>query len=168
MVSSTDNATLTHDIIAELADLSDSQRRTMAERWATSALRIHHLQALMLLEEGGPLMMSRLASALGLSVSNATGIVRRMEQRELVERVRLGSDRRHMVVRLTAVGRTLVESMETAHRQQLAGILRGMGRERQENLLRGLRDLRAAIESLEGMDGTDRSEGLDGTDRSEG
>ena len=49
--------------------------------------------------------MSRLADMLDVSLSNATGLIDRIEERGFVERIRVPSDRRIVLVRITAAGR---------------------------------------------------------------
>ena len=61
-----------------------------------------HLHVMWRLEESGELPMSRLAEFLDVSLSNATGLIDRMEERGLVERSRVSDDRRVVLVRLTA------------------------------------------------------------------
>jgi len=63
-----------------------------------------HLQTLWILQESGPMPMTHLADVLGVALPNATGIVDRMEQRGLVERVRDDADRRVVTVRPTQAG----------------------------------------------------------------
>ena len=58
-----------------------------------------HMHVMWLLQHHGDLSMSRLAELLDVSLSNATGIVDRMEERGLVERVRVPDDRRVVLVR---------------------------------------------------------------------
>ena len=60
-----------------------------------------HLHVMWRLEEPGELTMSRLAEFLDVSLSNATGLVDRIEERGLVERSRVPDDRRVVLVRLT-------------------------------------------------------------------
>ena len=57
------------------------------------------VHVLSLLQHHGDVPMSRLADLLDVSVSNATGLIDRMEERGLVERVRVPDDRRVVIVR---------------------------------------------------------------------
>ena len=58
-----------------------------------------HLHVLWMLEHHGELTMSRLADLLDVSLSNATGLIDRMEERGLVERDPRPDDRRVVLVR---------------------------------------------------------------------
>src|SRR4051794_41853404 len=63
-------------------------------QWPGGRLSLVHLNVLMTLEAEGPLPMGALAEAMDVSQASVTGIVDRMEQRDLVERQRGDEDRR--------------------------------------------------------------------------
>ena len=64
-----------------------------------------HFHLMSMLDRHGPMTMSRIAELLGVSVSNVTGIIDRIEERGLVERIRNPNDRRVVHVPLTDAGR---------------------------------------------------------------
>jgi len=68
--------------------------------------------------------MNELAAFLGLSRANATGLVDRLARRGLVERRHGEKDRRVVLVRLTASGRTAARQLSLAHRRGLARMMR--------------------------------------------
>ena len=76
-------------------------------RMVKQGISMTHLHVMWMLEEHGELPMSRLADLLDVALSNATGLVDRMEERGLVERSRVSDDRRVVLVRLTATGRDI-------------------------------------------------------------
>ena len=76
----------------------------MARRVHNSGISLGHLQILWILQEHGPLPVSRLADWLGIGAPNATGLLDRMEQRGLVERARDAEDRRVVLARATDLG----------------------------------------------------------------
>jgi DNA-binding MarR family transcriptional regulator len=82
-----------------------------------------HLSDRGVLAAGAALPLSRRAEVLDVSVSSATGIVTRMEERRLVERIHDREDRRIVMVRLTAEGQRTADSVESAERDRLATIL---------------------------------------------
>jgi DNA-binding MarR family transcriptional regulator len=98
--------------LREIADgisaLASRRRCAVARRVHHSGISLGHLQILWILQEHGPLPVSRLADWLGIGVPNATGLLDRMEQRGLVERVRDGEDRRVVLARMTNPGRAAV------------------------------------------------------------
>ncbi len=56
-------------------------------------------------------MMSGLAKRLQCDASNITGIVDRLEARQLIERVVVPDDRRAKLLQITEVGSAIIESM---------------------------------------------------------
>ena len=60
--------------------------------------------------------MSRLADMLDVSLSAATGLVDRIEERGFVERIRVPSDRRIVLVRITDAGRQMLDDIELGAR----------------------------------------------------
>ena len=67
-------------------------------------LTLPQVKVLMVVGASGETRMSEIGRGLGASASTATGIVDRLAERRLVERVRDAQDRRVVRVRLTAVG----------------------------------------------------------------
>ena len=61
-------------------------------RMVKQGVSMTHLHVMWRLEEAGELTMSRLAEFLDVSLSNATGLIDRMEERGLVERSRVSDD----------------------------------------------------------------------------
>jgi DNA-binding MarR family transcriptional regulator len=91
-----------------IATLASRRRCAAARRVHHSGISLGHLQILWILQEHGPLPVSRLADWLGIGVPNATGLLDRMEQRGLVERERDADDRRVVLARMTDLGRDAV------------------------------------------------------------
>jgi MarR family transcriptional regulator, organic hydroperoxide resistance regulator len=78
---------------------------------AAAELDLHPAQAGALLQLGSPLPMNELAALLACDNSNVTGLIDRLEARELVARQPSSQDRRVKHVVLTAAGRRLRERM---------------------------------------------------------
>jgi DNA-binding MarR family transcriptional regulator len=97
--------------------------------------------------------MSRLAETLDVSLSAATGLVDRIEERGLVERIRVPSDRRVVLVRITAAGRQLLEDVEVFQTEFLSRVLDQLDPSQLEGLGRAMADLRVALASTPMHDG---------------
>jgi DNA-binding MarR family transcriptional regulator len=110
-------------IIRELEPMMAYQRKAMMQAWQDRSVSKLNLVVLMLLENHGPMPMSRLAALVDVSMSNLTGIIDRMEQHALVERVRDDRDRRLVFVRATPRGVERCEEMEGLRREQLRRLL---------------------------------------------
>jgi DNA-binding MarR family transcriptional regulator len=100
---------------AALADLGRSfgtLRCAGSRRLVELGVSMTHFHVLTLLRHHDAMSMGRLADAMGASMSAATGIIDRMEERGLIERVRVPDDRRVVVVRPTRTGNDLVDDAE--------------------------------------------------------
>jgi DNA-binding MarR family transcriptional regulator len=92
--------------------------------------------------------MSRLAEDLGVALPNATGIVDRLCERGLVERMPDAADRRVVRVCLTDAGRQLVDEMEAGRRERLRRLFGALTPAQQRRLALALRDLAGAAATL--------------------
>ena len=93
--------------------------------------------------------MSRLAESLDVSLPNVTGLVDRMVEHGLVERVRDDDDRRVVTVAPTAAGRATVEEIDLVRRRALAQLLLRLDHAQQEQALQIFAALRRTAESLD-------------------
>jgi DNA-binding MarR family transcriptional regulator len=127
-----------------IAALASRRRCAVARRVHHSGISLGHLQILWILQEHGPLPVSRLADWLGIGVPNATGLLDRMEQRDLVERVRDAGDRRVVLARMTDPGRAAIaehdgwraelieQLLEPLPTEQVVAVAAGVARARRE------------------------------------
>src|SRR5215831_17207866 len=99
-------------IVGELHGMIGSLRCAGTGRMVKAGISMTHLHILWLLEHHGDVTMSRLADLLDVSLSNATGLIDRMEERGLVERVRVPEDRRVVLVRASSEGDRVREEIE--------------------------------------------------------
>jgi len=114
-------------------------------RLVKAGVSMTHMHVMWLLEHHGDLPMSRMADLLDVSFSNATGIVDRMEERGLVERVRVPDDRRVVLVRITERGIQAIEETEAFKQDRLQAILTHLDEAQATRLAAGLDDIRAAV-----------------------
>src|SRR6476661_254303 len=91
-----------------------------SERLVRLGISMAQLHVMHMLEGHGELAMSRLADMLDVSLSAATGLVDRVEERGFVERIRVPEDRRIVIVRITPVGLQTLEDVERS-RTELIG-----------------------------------------------
>ena len=111
-----------------------------------------HMHVLWMLQHHGDLPMSRMADLLDVSDSNATGIVDRMEERGLVERVRVPDDRRVVLVRISAGGAQALDEIEAIKQDRLLAILGHLDSPQLVRLAESLDDIRGAIVAEFGAD----------------
>ena len=87
-------------IVAGVHDMIAGFRCAGTGRLVKAGVSMTHMHVMWLLQHHGDLSMSHLAELLDVSFSNATGIIDRMEERGLVERMRVPDDRRVVLVRI--------------------------------------------------------------------
>jgi len=98
----------------------------------------------MLAKSGNGLKMSKLSTELMVSNGNVTGIVDRLENENLVERVAIKGDRRATLVRLTTKGKTDFSCMAKAHERWVSELFAGVD----ESEMDGARYFLAQIREL--------------------
>jgi len=104
-----------------------------------------HLHLMTLLESFGPLPMGRVAEMLGSGLPTATGLVTRMQERGLVERVHDTDDRRVVLVGLTAEGAADLQQIQVERARRMALALDHLSDVERTGLLASIRALRAAF-----------------------
>ena len=100
------------EIIAELQGSMRLLRCAATGRLMKQGVSMTQLHVLWIIDEHGELPMSGVAELLDASVSNATGLIDRMVEHGLVERVRVADDRRIVLVRMAPDGRAALEEMQ--------------------------------------------------------
>ncbi len=117
------------------------------DRMRRTELSFTHSHILSVLDRHGEMPMSRLAEMLDVSLSNASGVIDRLEDRGFVERVRVTDDRRVVHVRATDLGRTALTRAEVLKDGLVLAMLARLDDPRLERLAAALEDVRvAAIE----------------------
>jgi DNA-binding MarR family transcriptional regulator len=93
------------------------------------------------------LRMSELSGVLKVSNGNVTGIVDRLAEEGLVERVPVPGDRRAMMARLTTRGQAVFATQAAAHEAWIDGMFAELTAEEAEGFAKRLRELAEALES---------------------
>ena len=139
----TDDAT--DRIIAGIHDMIAGFRCAGTGRLVKAGVSMTHMHVMWLLQHHGDLAMSRLAELLDVSFSNATGIVDRMAERGLVERVRVPDDRRVVLVRIAPKGVETVEQTEAVKHDRIGAILSHLTPAQVDRVAAALDDIRTAV-----------------------
>jgi DNA-binding MarR family transcriptional regulator len=132
-------------IMAEFRSFIGELRCDGTERLRKAGVSMTHLHVLRLLSEHGDMPMSRLAELLDVSLSNSTGLMDRMEEHELIERVRVSEDRRVVLAHLTDGGRRTLEDAEVMRHQSFERMLGRLDERQLTRLGAALADMHAAI-----------------------
>lgn len=114
-------------------------------RLVQGRVSLSQMHVLWLLQHHGEMSMSRLAELLDVSLSNATGLIDRMEEHGLIERVRVPDDRRVVLVRPAAAGLNALSETETNRRERMRAVLGHLPEADRPIVLAAFRSLRRAL-----------------------
>ena len=109
-------------------------RSRLRERFGTTLPRFDLMAQLERRPEG--LKMNELSRLLMVTGGNVTAIVDQLEKERLVERVDEPADRRAFRIHLTRAGDRSFAEMAREHEEWVVGLLEGMSRREQDELLR--------------------------------
>jgi DNA-binding MarR family transcriptional regulator len=147
-MSSTAVGSMADQIVAEIENGLAQRRHKWAAQCQAHGLSMTHFHVLAILEADGPTPMSRLADQLGVAISNLTGIIGRMEERGIVERVHDADDRRVVLAQLTTTGRDVVQKVEATRLEHMRQLVTALTRDEQQTVLGALKTLTSAHERL--------------------
>ena len=139
---------LVAEIIAGFRAAFGELRCIGSERLHRAGVSMTHFHLLSMLDRHGDMAMSRIAELLDVSLSNATGLVDRIEERGLVERVRVPDDRRVVHVRLTDAGVQLLQQVEMLKDDMLQRILGRLDPTALDGVAQAMTDLRRAVQDV--------------------
>ena len=134
------------EVLSQFALALGSLRCAGSQRLVRMGISMTHFHVLTLLRHHEAMPMGRLADILDASMSNATGIIDRMEERGLVERVRVPDDRRIVLVRPTQTGLDLVDEVELVKNEIMIRALARLDEEQLSRLRMAASDIAAALE----------------------
>lgn len=140
-----DEATDVEAILTEVGGWVGELRCASMGRLVQGQVSMSQMHVLWLLQHHGELSMSRLAELLGVSLSNATGIIDRMEEHGFIERVRVPDDRRVVNVRPAAGGLRALSETESTKRDRMRAVLGHIPASERPIVLAALRSLRRAL-----------------------
>lgn len=122
-----------------------------SERLLRLGISMAQLHILYTLQRTGEMPMSRLADVLNVSLSNATGLIDRIEERGFVERTRVPEDRRVVVIRVTDAGRRMLDDVDAISDDLLRSVFDRIGRSQIAGVGRALAALRRGLEESTGV-----------------
>lgn len=139
-----DRAAATETIIAQLRSSLRELKCMNGDRMRRADVSWTHFYIVSVLERHGDMPMSRLADALDVSLSNASGVIDRLEERGFVERIRVPDDRRIVLVHLTDAGRRAMAEIDVLKDEMLQKVLGRLDDGQLGRLVQSLEDIRAA------------------------
>ena len=140
-----DETLVARDIIADIGRSIAELHCIGSQSLVRAGVSMSHLHVMWLLQRHGELSMGRLAEMLDVSLSNASGLIDRMAERGLVERIRVPDDRRIVLVALSEHGRQMLDYADVLRSDILEVILRRLDPGQLRRLAGALSDIRRAI-----------------------
>ena len=129
-------------LVQEIVELQRQVGRIIGQHvpsvWIDSGLTITQLRSLFLIANKGSTNFRKLAEALGVTPSNVTGIVDRLEEQGLVSRTQNPEDRREMTLQATDKGKALVSNLKEAGIKHMTQVLSLLSLEELSSLAQGL------------------------------
>jgi len=117
-------------LIENILHLTDRAFRELLpmvpKEWLHLNLTTPQLKVVLLLFISGPSRMSEIASALGVSLATATGVLDRLVERGLVIREGHPEDRRVVICRLSAAGEELISGLWQLSRDRAGELMRAL------------------------------------------
>ena len=134
-------------IIADFRAAMNQVKCASSERLVRMGVSMAQLHILYTLQRSGEMPMSRLADVLQVSLSNATGLIDRIEERGFVERTRVPEDRRIVMIRVTDAGRRMLEEVDAISSELLRSVFGRIGRSQVAAVGRAIAELRRGLEA---------------------
>jgi len=138
-------------IIADFRAAMNQIKCASSERLRRMGISMAQLHILYTLQRSGEMPMSKLADVLQVSLSNATGLIDRIEERGFVERTRVPEDRRVVVIRVTDAGRRMLDEVDAVSTELLRSVFDRIGRNQLSGVGRAIAELRRALEDTTGI-----------------
>jgi DNA-binding MarR family transcriptional regulator len=138
-------------IIADFRAAMNQVKCASSERLVRMGISMAQVHIMYTLQRGGEMPMSRLADVLQVSLSNATGLIDRIEERGFVERTRVPEDRRVVMIRVTDAGRRMLEEVDAISSDLLRSVFGRIGRSQVAAVGRAIAELRRGLEEETGV-----------------
>ena len=133
-------------IIADFRESMTMLKCASSERVLRLGISMAQLHILYTLQRTGEMTMSHLADVLNVSLSNATGLIDRIEERGYVERTRVPEDRRIVKIRVTPEGSRMLEELDALSDELLRAVFSRIGASKLVGVAEAATALREALE----------------------
>ena len=138
------------ELVESTLQLTDKAFRDLfpilPKEWLSLDLTMPQLKVVLLLFTNGPERMGTIASALGVSLATATGVVDRLVEKDMVTREGDPNDRRIVLIRLSDKGEKIITGLWQLARVNTEALLRALDQRKLQLLNEALRALLEAGE----------------------
>ncbi len=132
-------------IVVDVGESLRELRCAAAERFVKHGVSMTQIHVLRQLEQHGAMSMSHMADLLDVSVSNATGLIDRMVEHGLVERVGLPDDRRVVMIRPSVQGQQALDDADGIKLDRIRAICERLDEAQLQRITMAIADVRGAI-----------------------
>jgi DNA-binding MarR family transcriptional regulator len=139
-------ARLIEEIIQLEQQIDHARGQYVHEAWLDLSLTIGQLKSLFFIDFEGSTNFKKLATALGVTPPNVTGIVDHLVEQGLVSREENPEDRRMLLLKTTDKGKALLAKLRESSINHMSGILSQLSLEELSALAKGLSVLARAGE----------------------
>jgi len=137
-------------IIADFRATMSQIKCASSERLLRLGVSMAQLHIMYTLQRTGEMTMSHLADFLNVSLSNATGLIDRLEERGFIERDRVPTDRRIVLVRVTPSGEQMLDQVDALSDELLRSVLGHLSTSQLRGVGHAMSALRDAVDSTVG------------------
>ena len=121
-----------------------------SERLLRLGVSMAQLHIMYTLQRTGEMTMSHLADVLNVSLSNATGLIDRLEERGYITRDRVPTDRRVVMVRVTPEGQRMLGEVDALSDELFRSVLDRLPATQLRGVAHAISALREAVHSTVG------------------
>lgn len=121
-----------------------------SQRLRKLGISMSQLHILFTVERHGDMTMTRLAEMLDVSLSNATGLVDRLEERGYLVRDRIPTDRRVVMVRLAPAGEQMLREVDALSEELLRSVLERLPANQLRAVGHAISALRESVDAVVG------------------
>jgi DNA-binding MarR family transcriptional regulator len=137
---------LTDRIIADFRVTIGAMKCATSERLVRLGISMPQLNIMYTLHRNGVMTMSHLADVLGVSLSNATGLVDRIEERGFIERSRVPEDRRVVLIQVTEAGTRMIQESDALSDELMRNVLARLDSAELSAIAHAVAEVRSALE----------------------
>jgi len=141
-----DKTKLIEEIIQLQQQIGHAKGQYIPEAWLDLSLTIGQLKSLFFIDFEGSTNFKKLATALGVTPPNVTGIVDHLVERGLVSREENPEDRRMLLLKITDKGEALLAKLRESRITHMSDILSQLSLEELSALAKGLSALASSDE----------------------
>ncbi len=135
--------------ISKIIDLTRNFDKSMRHKFhhlmQDSDLTFPQLSVISMLEKHGEQKVSELSLKIGLSDSTVSGILDRLEQKDIIKRERTKDDRRVVKISLTGKSKELCNDFRRKKEEYFTRLLKKLSEEEIKDIIKGLEILNRAL-----------------------